>query len=203
MALCQCLIPSCCKSRTTASRGAAARGANHRSASCLSRTGQNASPFLLSSCVLGYIRFASATGTRNGTRQGTRNGTQSALSCSVSSSIRPKPETMHLPEASSRVVESAVDLARAEARLALLHTRHLARHAVSALLLVIVAAAMLQVTVLTVALVPLLSQWLSDLALGFLVVVPALFTLALSWFAALTWKSGMRSASDAEPGGWS
>ena len=121
----------------------------------------------------------------------------------MSSSIRPKPETIPLPEASSRVIESAVDLVRAEARLALFHARHLARHAITALLLVIVAAAMLQVTVLTLALVPLLSQWLSELALGFLVLVPALFTLALSWLAVSAWKSGAQSANDSEPGEWS
>jgi hypothetical protein len=122
----------------------------------------------------------------------------------VSSSIRPKPETIPLPEASSRVIESAVDLARAEARLALLHARHLARHAVTALLLVIVAAAMLQVTVVSVALIPLLSQWLSPSALGFVVLVPAMVTLALSWLAVIAWKGGMRAGGDSsETEGWS
>lgn len=89
-----------------------------------------------------------------------------------------------LPGASTRVVESAVDLLRAEARLALVHTRYLAVHALSSLLLVMLGAASLQVTLLICVAAPLLSGWLSGWQLTLAIVVPgslAAATLAVAY----------------------
>jgi hypothetical protein len=93
-----------------------------------------------------------------------------------------------LPGASMQVVESAVDLLRAEGRLALVHTRYLGVHALSALLLVVVGAASLQVALLVCVAAPVLSAWLSGLQLALAIVVPASLAVATLAFAYTHWK---------------
>ena len=93
-----------------------------------------------------------------------------------------------LPRASARVVENAVDLVRAEARLALCHAHRTARIAISALLLVVLGASLLQLTVLSVALVPLLDRWLEPTTIVGIVLIPLIATGTTLLLAYGVWR---------------
>ncbi len=102
------------------------------------------------------------------------------------------------------LVGRAVDLARAEAGLTLLHTRRIAVGAVSALLGTIVACAFAQLTLVLLVVWPVLSGRvpLVNLLLG--VLVSAAFAAAGGIFALLTWTRVARersatSSSSAQP----
>lgn len=69
----------------------------------------------------------------------------------------PAAEPAHDPALAARhVVETAVDLARAEAKLVLVHTRHVFVRAMGAILALMVATSAAQVTLLLVAFSPVL-----------------------------------------------
>jgi hypothetical protein len=98
--------------------------------------------------------------------------------------------------AAARVVESAVQLARAEARLAFAHARAALVKTVGAVLAVMIAAAAAQVALLLVALSPVLLAARQPLAV-FAALVPSLCLTGLgAWRAFVAWRG---LASDSEP----
>jgi hypothetical protein len=116
----------------------------------------------------------------------------------VSSSIFPSssdPRDGSLPDATSRVVEAAVDLVRAEARLALSLVNHRAVHAITALLVVIVGGSLLQVAVALAVLAPALGQWLSPTTLAVAIAAPGALAAATLYAAFRIWSTGARTTT--------
>lgn len=91
--------------------------------------------------------------------------------------------------ATANVVESAIELARAEARLVLTHARNVAIRAVTALLAVLIASSFAQVVLILLALSPLLVAT-SSLALVLAAFVPSVAcTLIGAYVAFRAWKA--------------
>ncbi len=89
----------------------------------------------------------------------------------------------HLPTVTAEVVESAVLLAKAELKLALIEARGLAQKAIGALALVVFAGFLLHASVLLLVLGPLVSVNLSETAKWALIVAPVVLALVVGWFA--------------------
>lgn len=89
----------------------------------------------------------------------------------------------HLPTVTAEVVESAVLLAKAELKLALIEARGLAQKAIGALALVVFAGFLLHASVLLLVLGPLVSVNLSEAAKWALIVAPVVLALVVGWFA--------------------
>jgi hypothetical protein len=100
------------------------------------------------------------------------------------------------------LVERALDLARAEAGLALVHTRRVAVRAVSALLGTIVACAFAQLTLVLLVAWPVLARHVPLVNLLAGVLVSLVLAGAGATFAALTWagvaREGRASAARAK-----
>ena len=93
------------------------------------------------------------------------------------------------------LVERALDLARAEAGLALVHARRVAVRAVSALLGTVVACAFAQLTLLLLVAWPALGARVSHVQLLFGVLTSGLLSAAGAVFAVLSWAGVARQPS--------
>jgi hypothetical protein len=104
----------------------------------------------------------------------------------------------------ARLIESGMELVRAEVAVALARARQAILRALTALLATIVAAALLQVALVVVILSPLLVRTLPSESVWMAVALPALLALASLVAAALAWSGTRRSlrqsaTSDAIP----
>jgi hypothetical protein len=97
--------------------------------------------------------------------------------------------------APARLIESALELARAESTLVLVQVRDVAVRAVGALLATIVGAAFAQVAIVLAVISPLLRETMSLLNVIVAVAVPALFALASGSVALRAWRGILRAAS--------
>ena len=118
-------------------------------------------------------------------------------------SIESSPDTIPIP---ALLVERATALARAEAGLALVHTRRIAVRAVSALLGTIVACAFIQLTLILLvtwpvlaARVPLVNLLLGLLASGLLGIVGAAFAV-VTWVGVARERRGGAPSHPNSPG---
>lgn len=105
------------------------------------------------------------------------------------------PPTPHSSDAVSipaLLVERAIDLARAEAGLALVHTRRIAIRAVSALLGTIVACAFVQLALVLLVAWPVLAGHVPSVNLVVGVIVSLVFGSAGAAFAVSSWAGAMR-----------
>jgi uncharacterized membrane protein YqjE len=93
-----------------------------------------------------------------------------------------------LPAVTAGVVESAVTLAKAELRLAIVETRTLLLRVIGALAWVLLAGFALQVAVAMLVLGPLLSTEMSDGSRWSLIVAPCVLAFALCLYAFNTIK---------------
>lgn len=91
--------------------------------------------------------------------------------------------------ASARLIESAIELARAEAKLALTHTRALVVRAVIAILAVLIAISFAHAALVTIALSPLLLAADHPLALIGALAPSLLFTAIAAYVAYRTIKN--------------
>jgi hypothetical protein len=99
------------------------------------------------------------------------------------------------------LIESALDVARAEAALALTHVRDVAVRAIAALLATIVGAAFAQVAIVLAVLSPLLRQEMSSLSVVIAIGLPGLVALACGWAAFAAWRGIPREKRrEAAPG---
>jgi hypothetical protein len=107
----------------------------------------------------------------------------------VQSDYSRQPETSksaefgQLPSVTAEVVESAVLLAKAEAKLVLIEARGLVQKAMGALAWVVFAGFMLHASVLLLVLGPLVSQPLPEAAKWALIGAPFVLALFVAWFA--------------------
>src|SRR3954453_18741023 len=98
------------------------------------------------------------------------------------------------------LVERALDLARAEAGLALVHTRRIAVRAVSALLGTIVACAFAQLTLVLLVLWPVLSRRVPLVNLLAGVLLSIVLAAAGAAFAIATWaRAGRERSASSSP----
>lgn len=109
-------------------------------------------------------------------------------------SSSPDPTT-HSPAMSTRLLETGVELIRAEIAVALARARQAATRALTALLLTLLAAAMLQVALVVGVLSPLLVQTLPSHSVWFAVALPAALAVLSLCGAAVAWVSLQRSSS--------
>jgi membrane protein implicated in regulation of membrane protease activity len=107
-------------------------------------------------------------------------------------SVESSASTVPIP---ALLVERALDLARAEAGLALVHTRRIAVRAVSALLGTIVACAFAQLTLILLVLWPVLSASIPVVNLLAGVLVSFVLAAAGAAFAIATWARVARERS--------
>lgn len=89
----------------------------------------------------------------------------------------------HLPTVTAEVVESAVLLAKAELKLALIEARGLAQKAIGALAWVVFAGFLLHASVLLLVLGPLVSVNLPQTAKWALIGAPVVLAFVVGWFA--------------------
>ena len=108
----------------------------------------------------------------------------------------PPAELNDLPRASTGLIESAVDLLRADAQLTLVQARHLGVHAITALLTTLVGCSLLQVTLVVALLSPLLSHWLSAAQLVAAIAIPAVLTVATLGAALGIWGRARQRVAD-------
>jgi len=95
----------------------------------------------------------------------------------------------------ARVIESALDVARAEVALLMVHVREVAVRAVGALLATILAAAFAQVAVVFLVVAPVLGQHMSTPRVVLAVALPATLALLFGWAARAAWRGIPRQAS--------
>jgi hypothetical protein len=103
--------------------------------------------------------------------------------------------------APTRLIESGVELLRAELAVVLARARHAAIRAVAAILATILAAALLQVALVVSVLSPLLARTLPSQTMWIAIVVPALLAVASGLAAVLAWASMARSVKRSAPHG--
>ena len=102
--------------------------------------------------------------------------------------------------AAARVVESAVDLARAETKLVSLHARTLLVRTVAVLLAAMLATSSAQVALVLLALSPVFLAGRPPVAL-LIVLLPSLCLTALGLYLTLTsWRDLRRRAHSSQPG---
>lgn len=104
----------------------------------------------------------------------------------------PDPTT-HSPAMSTRLLETGVELVRAEIAVALARARQAATRALGALLLTLLAAAMLQVALVVGVLSPLLLRTLPSHSVWLAVALPAALAVLSVCGAAVAWVSLQRS----------
>ena len=97
-------------------------------------------------------------------------------------------EVGHLPSVTADVVESAVLLAKAEAKLALIEARGLVQKAIGALAWVIFAGFILHASILLLVLGPLVSAELPPAVRWGLIGAPFVVALVIGWFAVRSLK---------------
>lgn len=117
----------------------------------------------------------SSTGRVGTSTSGSRNGEGDVIR-----------ELGQLPSVTAEVVESAVLLAKAEARLALFEAKGLAQKAIVGLIWVVLAGFLLHAAVLLLVLGLLLSLELTTATRWVLITVPSIVALGAVWFA---WRS--------------
>ncbi|HVZ35933.1 MAG TPA: hypothetical protein VG963_26080 [Polyangiaceae bacterium] len=101
--------------------------------------------------------------------------------------------TVHSPAASTRLLETGVELIRAEVAVALARARQAATRGLAALLLTLLAAAMLQVALVVGVLAPLLVHTLPSHSVWLAVALPGGLALVSLCGAAVAWVSLQRS----------
>jgi len=102
----------------------------------------------------------------------------------------------------ARLIETGVELVRAELALVAVRARQVAIHSLTAVLATILAAALSQVALVVAVLSPLLLRSVPAQTLLVAIALPAVLALASLTWAFLAWrgvKSGLRSS--ASPGG--
>jgi hypothetical protein len=87
----------------------------------------------------------------------------------------------------ARVIESALDVGRAEIALLMVHVRAVAIRGIAALLATILGAAFAQVALVFLVVAPVLSQHLSTLRIALAVGIPTLLALVCGWAARAAW----------------
>lgn len=107
--------------------------------------------------------------------------------------VRSDPEDIGLP--SARVIESAVELARAESKLVLSHVKVLSLRALSAVLILLVATSLSQVAILLLALSPVLFSFRHDWPVVVSVLLPAVVAGVAVWLAVRSFKRLSAAAS--------
>ena len=100
---------------------------------------------------------------------------------------------VHSTATPTRLIESGVELLRAELAVLLARTRHAVIRSVAALLATILAAALLQVALVVGVLSPLLVRTLPSEAVWMAIVLPALLAVTSTFAAVLAWRSMTRS----------
>lgn len=116
-------------------------------------------------------------------------GTHDARARDVGPALRNATEpSLQAQGVPARVIESALDVARAEVALLMVHVRAVAIQAVAALLVTILGAAFAQITIVLLVLAPLLSEYLSSTRLAFAIGLPGLLTLLCAWAARAAWR---------------
>jgi hypothetical protein len=96
------------------------------------------------------------------------------------------PEDVGLP--SARVIESAVELARAESKLVLSHVKILSLRALSAVLILLVATSLSQVAILLLALSPVLATYRGWPTVALSVLLPVAAAAVAVWLALRAFK---------------
>lgn len=109
-------------------------------------------------------------------------------------SSSPDPTT-HSAAVSTRLLETGVELIRAEIAVALARARQAATRALAALLLTLLAAAMLQVALVVGVLSPLLVHTLPSHSVWLAVALPAVLAVLSLCGAAVAWVRLQRSSS--------
>jgi hypothetical protein len=89
---------------------------------------------------------------------------------------------------SARVLESAVELARAESKLVLSHVKVLSLRALSAVLILLVATSLTQVAILLVALSPVLATFRDWPTVALSVLLPVAAAAVAVWLALRAFK---------------
>ena len=89
---------------------------------------------------------------------------------------------------SAQVIESAVELARAESKLVLSHVRVLSLRALSAVLILLVATSLSQVAILLIALSPVLAAFRGWPTIALSVLVPVAAAAIAVWLALRAFK---------------
>jgi hypothetical protein len=113
--------------------------------------------------------------------------------------LRTQADLSYEPQAASaRLIVSALDLARAEGALALVHVREVAVRAIGALLATIVGAAFAQIAIVLAVLSPLLREVLSTTSLVIAVSLPGLLALACGWAAIGAWRGITREPASSD-----
>jgi hypothetical protein len=102
----------------------------------------------------------------------------------------------------ARVIESALEVGRAEVALLMLHVREVAVRAVAALLVTILGAAFAQVAIVLLVIAPVLSEHMSTLRVAVAIAVPALLALACGWAARSAWRGIPRQAGGHASEAW-
>jgi hypothetical protein len=106
----------------------------------------------------------------------------------------PSPDpTTHSPAVSTRLLETGLELIRAEIAVALARARQAATRALAALLLTLIAAAMLQVALVVAVLTPVLARTLPSHSVWLAVALPGALAVLSLCGAAVAWVSLQRS----------
>ncbi|MET0411289.1 MAG: hypothetical protein ABW217_08325, partial [Polyangiaceae bacterium] len=92
------------------------------------------------------------------------------------------------------MIESALDVARAEVALLMLHVREVAIRGIAALLATIVGAAFAQVAIVFLVVAPVLSQHMSTPRVALAIAIPAVLALGCGWAARAAWRGIPRQA---------
>jgi uncharacterized membrane protein len=99
----------------------------------------------------------------------------------------------------ARVIESALDVGRAELALLMVHVREVAIRGIAALLATILGAAFAQVALVFLVVAPVLSQHMSTPRVGLAIGIPALLALGCGWAARAAWRGIPRQSPAASP----
>lgn len=94
----------------------------------------------------------------------------------------------------ARVIESALDVARAEVALLMVHVREVAVRGIAALLATILGAAFAQVAIVLLVVAPVLSEHMSTARVALAIGIPALLALGCGWAARAAWRGIPREA---------
>jgi hypothetical protein len=89
---------------------------------------------------------------------------------------------------SARVIQSAVDLARAESKLVLSHVKVLSLRAVTAVLFLLVATSLTQVAIVLLALAPVLATFREWHTVILSILFPVVLAAIAVFFALRSWK---------------
>ena len=95
----------------------------------------------------------------------------------------------------ARVIESALDVARAEIALLMLHVREVAVRGIAALLATILGAAFAQVAIVLLVVAPVLSEHMSTARVAVSIGIPALLAIGCCWAARTAWRGIPRTAT--------